>query len=107
MIDQAIGIWNVHFFDNKLLGDQANFLKILIISSYPYGASLRGTSATLPRCNELLQLGAYDINFQLAQGCGEPCIARILFHTVSGRDDAFRKADRGSDNAFFRIYQIS
>ncbi|KAN0067194.1 HNH endonuclease domain containing protein [Elaphomyces granulatus] len=116
MFQSKSGYRNVLFSDARypddLLGGlrlnpsvtQANFLhmlEILIISSSPYDVSLRGTSTTLTRCNEPLQPGTYDIKLQSAQGelriTDEPCITRVLSHTVSGRDDAFRKAVRQRD----------
>ncbi|KAK9364946.1 hypothetical protein V1509DRAFT_586279 [Lipomyces kononenkoae] len=76
-------------------------MEILIISDSPYEVYLRGTETLLQPTEEPLQPGKYDIKPTSPPGrifiTNEFCMTRILSHTVSGRDENFRKRVRARD----------
>ncbi|KAJ8097289.1 hypothetical protein POJ06DRAFT_285973 [Lipomyces tetrasporus] len=76
-------------------------LRILVISASPYDVYLRGTDVPLTPTDDPLQPGKYDIKPTSPHGrifiTNEGCITRVLSHTVSGRDEKFRRAVRERD----------
>ncbi|KAK9318733.1 HNH endonuclease-domain-containing protein [Lipomyces orientalis] len=107
---------DVHFYDisrpDKALGglvltpsftERTFFfaLGILIISASPYDVYLRGAIVPLQPTDQPLRPGKYDIKPTSPDGrifiTNELCITRVLSHTVSGRDETFRRCVRERD----------
>ncbi|KAK9354924.1 HNH endonuclease-domain-containing protein [Lipomyces doorenjongii] len=76
-------------------------LELLIISDCPYDVYLRNSVTPLTPTEEPLEQGKYDIKPISPDGkifiTNEYCITRVLSHTVSGRDEAFRRPVRERD----------
>ncbi|KAK9366290.1 hypothetical protein V1509DRAFT_294463 [Lipomyces kononenkoae] len=76
-------------------------LDILLVSDCPYEVYLRGSETPLRPTEEPLQHGKYDIkptgsNIQISV-TDELCITRVLSHSTTGRNEAFRKQVRERD----------
>ncbi|KAL1964480.1 hypothetical protein VTN77DRAFT_6906 [Rasamsonia byssochlamydoides] len=104
---------NVHFYEastGEMLGGtyqngsmtQANFLaildKILLVVEDHWSVRHRSSGQTTGPTNNPIRLGEYDIysNGRIRMS-DEPLVARVISHSISGREDSFRDGVRARD----------
>ncbi|KAA8903168.1 HNH endonuclease-domain-containing protein [Sphaerosporella brunnea] len=111
-IDRSLGR-NVHFYDASKPGvalggliqngsvTEANFLDmigILLITEPPLRVQERTSGHIVTATNNSLGLGEYDVySNSPIEVNNEPWVHRLITHSVSGREDAFRHGIRARD----------